>query len=104
MLPEAMFNFLALLGWSPGDDTEVMTRNEIVRRFSLDNVSESPAVFDLDKMTWMNGVYIRSMSAGQLAALMMPVLTDPADGLPTPVPRPIDQGRVEALTPLITNG
>ena len=100
-LPEAMFNFLALLGWSPGDDTEVMARDEIVRRFSLDNVSESPAVFDLDKMTWMNGVYIRSMSAGQLAALMMPVLSDPLDGLPDSVPRPIDQGRVEALTPLI---
>ena len=100
-LSDAMFNFLALLGWSPGDDTEVMTRNEIVRRFSLDNVSESPAVFDLDKMTWMNGVYIRSMSAGQLASVIMPVLSDPVDGLPDSVPRPIDQGRVEALTPLI---
>ena len=100
-LPDAMFNFLALLGWSPGDDSEVMARDEVVRRFSLDQVSESPAVFDLDKMTWMNGVYIRSMNAGQLAALMMPVLSDPVDGLPDSVPRPIDQGRVEALTPLI---
>ena len=100
-LPDAMFNFLALLGWSPGDDTEVMARDEIVQRFSLDQVSESPAVFDVEKMTWMNGVYIRNTDGGELASMLTPVLSDPADGLPESVPRPLEQGRVAALTPLI---
>ena len=99
--PDAVLNYLSLLGWSPGDDTEVMARDEIVRRFSLDKISESPAVFDVDKMTWMNGVYIRSMNASQLAPSLMPVLSDPQHGLPNSVPRPIDPVRVEALTPLI---
>ena len=100
-LPDAMFNFLALLGWSPGDDTEVMARDEIVKRFSLDQVSESPAVFDVEKMTWMNGVYIRNTDGGELASMLTPVLSDPSDGLPESVPRPLEQGRVAALTPLI---
>ncbi len=100
-LPDAMFNFLALLGWSPGDDTEVMARDEIVERFSLEQVSESPAVFDVEKMTWMNGVYIRNTGSDQLASMLTPVLSDPENGLPDFVPRPIEQGRVEALTPLI---
>ncbi len=100
-LPEALFNFLALLGWSPGDDTEVMGRDEIVGRFSLDRVSDSPAIFDPDKLSWMNGVYIRSMGNDELADALLPVLSDPRGGLPESVPRPIDRERVRELTPLI---
>lgn len=60
-LPEALFNFLALLGWSPGDDREVMSREEMVEAFSLDRVKPSPARFDLKKLLWMNGEYMRAL-------------------------------------------
>ncbi|MCL1857344.1 MAG: glutamate--tRNA ligase, partial [Kiritimatiellaeota bacterium] len=61
-LPEVLFNFLALLGWSPGDDKEVMSRDELIALFSLDRVKSNPAQFDLKKLEWMNGEYIRRMS------------------------------------------
>ncbi len=59
-LPEAFRNFLALLGWSPGDDTELMPTEELVRRFSLSNVSRTNAVFDRDKLVWFNSEYLRN--------------------------------------------
>jgi glutamyl-tRNA synthetase len=61
-LPEALMNFLALLGWSYDDKTTIMSRDELVERFSLERVSRSPAVFDYEKLTWMNGVYLRALS------------------------------------------
>jgi glutamyl-tRNA synthetase len=61
ILPEAMFNFLALLGWSSGDDTEIMSRENIIGRFTIEAVSRSPAIFDTDKLIWMNGHYIRTI-------------------------------------------
>ena len=61
-LPEAMLNFLALLGWSLDDKTTQMTREELVAGFSLDRVSASPAMFDREKLEWLNGVYIREMA------------------------------------------
>lgn len=73
-LPEAMFNFLALLGWSYDDKTEIMKRDEIVERFALDKVSPAPAVFSEDKLDWMNGVYIRTLPTDDLAARLMPFL------------------------------
>ncbi|MFP5331761.1 MAG: glutamate--tRNA ligase [Acidimicrobiia bacterium] len=62
-LPEAVFNFLAILGWSIGDDREIFTAEEAVAAFSLERVSKNPAVFDTDKLLWMNGEYIRAMTA-----------------------------------------
>jgi len=61
-LSEAMFNYLSLLGWSSPDEREIMTPTEIFERFSLDRVSKSGAVFDITKLTWMNGQYIRQLS------------------------------------------
>ena len=61
-LPEAMVNFLALLGWSLDDKTEILSRGEIVKHFSLDRVSKTAAVFNRDKLDWMNGVYLRGLS------------------------------------------
>ncbi len=58
-LPEALFNFLALLGWSPGDDREKMSREEMIAAFSLDRVIPKAAVFDGKKLDWMNGLYLR---------------------------------------------
>ncbi len=60
-LPDALFNYLALLGWSPGDDREIMTRDEMVAAFDLSGVRSSPAQVDLRKLLWMNGEYIRQM-------------------------------------------
>ncbi len=61
-LPDALVNFLALLGWSYDDKTTIMSREELVERFSLERVQPSPATFDYAKLDWMNGVYLRSMS------------------------------------------
>ena len=69
-LPRALVNFLALLGWSPGDDTEYMDMDELVRRFSLEAVSKSNAVFDVQKLDWINGLYISYMSAPELFPLL----------------------------------
>ncbi len=60
--PDALVNYLALLGWSYDDRTTIMSRDELVERFSLDRVSKSPAVFDYEKLNWMNGVYLRGLS------------------------------------------
>ena len=60
-LPEALFNYLALLGWSPGDDREKMTREEMIEAFTLDRVKSSPAQFDTRKLLNMNGMYIAEM-------------------------------------------
>jgi len=60
-LPEALFNYLALLGWSPGDDREIMSREEMVKCFDLDRVRPSASRMDLQKLIWMNGEYIRSL-------------------------------------------
>jgi glutamyl-tRNA synthetase len=71
-LPEALFNFLALLGWSPGDDREIMTREEIIEAFSFEGVGSRSAVFDLDKLTWMNSEYLKRRTGADLATLARP--------------------------------
>ena len=73
-LPEAIVNFIALLGWSPGEDRELMTREEMIRDFSLEGIGKSGAVFDLEKLNWMNGVYLRRLSAEQYVELAKPFL------------------------------
>lgn len=72
--PEAVINHLALLGWSPGDDTEVMTRGEIVGRFLLEKVSKSPSVFDVERLDWLSAHYLKTMSAADLVRGVMPFL------------------------------
>ncbi|MCC6445537.1 MAG: glutamate--tRNA ligase [Armatimonadetes bacterium] len=73
-LPETMFNFMALLGWSPGTDEELLSREEIVRRFSLEGISKSAAIFNKDKLNWMNGEYIRALSVSGLTDRCLPFL------------------------------
>ncbi len=68
ILPVAMRNFLALLGWSPGEDLEILGQEELIGRFSLDGIQKKPAVFDTKKLEWMNGQYISAMTAGELSA------------------------------------
>jgi len=67
ILPAAMRNFLALLGWSPGDDLEILPEDEMIRRFSLEGIQSKPAVFDTTKLEWMNGQYLSLASAEGLS-------------------------------------
>jgi glutamyl-tRNA synthetase len=78
-LPEAMVNFLALLGWSPGDDRELFTRDELVQAFSLEDISGGNAVFNADRLDWMNQQHIMRMPVEELAGRLEPVLR--AEGL-----------------------
>jgi glutamyl-tRNA synthetase len=71
-LPEAIDNYLALLGWSLGDDEDVASLDEMISRFDLGAVSKNPAVFDTQKLEWLNGVYIRNMSNDEFVAAALP--------------------------------
>ena len=73
-LPEAIDNFLALLGWAPGGEEELFTLEELTKEFSLDHVSKSPAVFDIEKLKWINGMYIRKASGERLLEYGLPFL------------------------------
>ena len=66
-LADAMFNYMSLLGWSLDSENEVFSRDEAVAAFDLDDVQKSPAVFDTDKLAWMNGLYLRAMDAQEFA-------------------------------------
>jgi len=73
-LPEAIINFLALLGWSPESEQEIFSMEELCRQFSLDRVAKNPAVFDIDKLKWMNGHYIRNSSTERITEMAVPYL------------------------------
>jgi glutamyl/glutaminyl-tRNA synthetase len=66
-LPDALVNFLALLGWAPDGETTIMSRQELIERFSLERVTPSPAQFDYAKLDWMNGVYLRALPEEEFA-------------------------------------
>lgn len=90
ILPEAMVNYLALLGWSPGEDETIVTRDQMVERFDLTAVSRNPAIFDPTKLEWMNGVYIRDLDPPDFLARCLPLVE--AD-----LGRPLDAGEAERL-------
>ena len=97
-LPAAMVNFLALLGWSLDDKTEVMSTGELKSAFSLERVSKSGAMFDTKKLEWMNGHYIRQMEPADLAdALLDYWRAFPEEGI-DPLP---DRGLVVRIVPLV---
>jgi glutamyl-tRNA synthetase len=75
-LPEALVNFLALLGWSYDDKTTVMSREELVERFTLERVGASPAVFDFQKLEWLNGVYLRELPPDEYADRLVEFLRE----------------------------
>jgi glutamyl-tRNA synthetase/nondiscriminating glutamyl-tRNA synthetase len=75
ILPEALRNYLALLGWSPADGkTEILSPEELTRQFSLDHITKSPAVFDTDKLNWLNRHYMKECEPRRLAELAVPIL------------------------------
>ncbi len=75
-LPEALFNFISLLGWNSGTDQEVNSIKEIIENFSIKDCQKSPAVFDINKLNYINGVYIRKKEIGDLTRLCTPYLID----------------------------
>ena len=75
-LPEAVVNFLALLGWNPGDDTEIMDMQQLIEKFSFDHCSRSGAKFDFEKGKWFNHKYLQEMPNSELAQLFKPVLKE----------------------------
>lgn len=75
-LPEAMVNYLALLGWGPDDDIEIRPISEIVERFSIDRVSKAPAFFDINKLNHFNSTYIQALDTPDFVSAVMPYLKD----------------------------
>lgn len=75
-LPEALFNFLALLGWSPEDEQEIMSREELVEKFDISRVNKSGAVFDREKLNWMNNAYLKEADLDRLLELTLPHLKE----------------------------
>lgn len=75
-LPEALVNFLALLGWSPEGEEEKFSLDELIELFSLDRVAKKPAVFDIEKLNWLNGVYIRQTDVEKIARMAVPYLQE----------------------------
>lgn len=75
-LPNALVNFLALLGWAPEEEEEIFSMEQLVEKFSLDRVSKSPAVFDVDKLKWINGFYLRNLPAEKLQEMALPYLQE----------------------------
>jgi glutamyl-tRNA synthetase len=100
-LPEAMVNYLALLGWAKDDHTTLLTRDELVEAFDLSRVSHNPAVFDVQKLEWMNNHYIRSLDEEELAARCVHFLTEEGLSLDPDLLRramPIVRERMKTLT------
>ena len=81
-LPEALINFLALLGWAPDGETTIMDRGELVDRFSLDRVGASSATFDYDKLDWLNGVYLRALPPADYADTLVSYLREQGNDWP----------------------
>ena len=97
-LPESMVNFMALLGWSLDDRTEILDRGALVESFSLERVVKSGAIFNIDKLEWMNGIYIRSLSPEDLAGRIRNYwrLSPPAG-----ISQSVDMEYLRRITPLI---
>jgi nondiscriminating glutamyl-tRNA synthetase len=75
-LPDAMFNFFALLGWSPGGEEEIFTHEELIQLFDESRLSKSPSMFDKQKLTWMNNQYVKKLSLDEVVALALPHLQE----------------------------
>jgi glutamyl-tRNA synthetase len=104
-LPEAFVNYVALLGWNFGDDQTVFTRPEMVERFDLSDIQKNPAVFDNEKLTWMNGVYIRRLDPAGFIERTLPLIEadvgralEPAERATYARVAPLIQERMKLLT------
>jgi glutamyl/glutaminyl-tRNA synthetase len=73
-LPEALLNFMAFLGWNPKTDQEIFSKGELIKNFSLDSMSKAAAIFNIEKLNWLNGNYIRRKDISELTGLCLPYL------------------------------
>ena len=99
-VPDALLNYLALLSWSYDDRTTIMSRGELVERFTLERVGRSPAIFDYEKLRWMNGVYLRAMSGDEYADVLVAYLRERGYDWPEDRVRraaPLVQEKIEVL-------
>ena len=83
-LPEAILNYIALLGWAPESEQEIYSLEELIKVFDIKRISKSPAIFDIDKLTWMNGMYLRAMSEEKFYETVKPYIEEA-------IKRPVDQ-------------
>jgi glutamyl-tRNA synthetase len=100
-LPEALLNFLALLGWAPGEgvDEEIFSRQELIEQFDIKRINLSAGVFSYDKLNWMNGIYIRMLSESELLQRLLPFWIE-AGYLKAPISEE-NRKKCEVLVPLI---
>jgi glutamyl-tRNA synthetase len=98
-LPEAVMNYISLLGWAYDDKTEFFTREELEKVFSLEKINKAPGVFDYKKLDWFNGMYIRKKSAAELRELIIPFLV--RDGIITNPPSDNQETVIGKMIPLI---
>ncbi|HET8968568.1 MAG TPA: glutamate--tRNA ligase, partial [Gaiellaceae bacterium] len=92
-IPEALMNFLALLGWAPDGETTIMSTDTLIERFSLERVGSSPATFDYAKLDWMNGTYLRALAADEYATRLVEYLREQGADWPAE--------RIRAAAPLV---
>ncbi len=92
-LPHAMINFMALLGWALDDKTDLMSLQTLTDNFSIDRINKSAAIFDMERLQWMNGHYIREMDVSDLADSMAPFVEEKLG--------PVDQGLLAKVAPLV---
>jgi glutamyl-tRNA synthetase len=102
-LPEALFNYLGLLGWSLDDKTEIISRKEFVDNFNIERLLKSPAVFNAEKLDWMNAEYMRNLPHERFIEVTTAWLAKPEaeGGLPAIVHRPLDREFTRRLLPLV---
>ena len=96
-LPEAILNYIALLGWNPGDEREIFSLQELEQCFSSERLNKSPAIFDIAKLTWMNGCYIRNLSLEEFHDLALPYYSHLSSELNLKELSAVLQPRVEIL-------
>ncbi len=99
-LPEALLNYLALLGWSLDGETTIISRDTLCEHFSLDRISKNPAIFDAEKLEWMNGAYLRDMNASAFVDAITPWLE--REGLVTREDISVRRDWFESLAPLVS--
>jgi glutamyl-tRNA synthetase len=98
ILPEALLNFLALLGWNPGDEREIMGKEELTQEFDLHRVNSSNAVFDMKKLNWMNGKYLSSVPLERMLEVLPPYIEQKSWMDDPEFPKRVDLMRTRALS------
>jgi glutamyl-tRNA synthetase len=98
ILPEALVNFLALLGWNPGDERELFSLEELIKEFDLERVGSSNAVFDFKKLIWMNGKYMSSLGLDRILEALQPFLPNQDWNKDPEFPKRVDLMRTRAST------